>query len=128
MVVNYSEGETSILYYTSYSNEVDKSQTRLSDFTFTFHFHGLEKEMATHSSILAWRIPGTGEPGGLPSMGLHRVGNDLAAAAIPKEKGSVMPVRSIPKDKTVLLILYLLLSTVSGTWKSARKFYSKKVF
>ena len=52
-----------------------KSQTRLSDFTFTFHFHALEKEMATHSSVLAWRIPGTGEPGGLPSMGSHRVGH-----------------------------------------------------
>ena len=48
---------------------VTESQTRLSDFTFTFHFHALEKEMATHSSVLAWRIPGTGEPGGLPSMG-----------------------------------------------------------
>ena len=48
---------------------VAKSRTRLSDFTFTFHFHALEKEMATHSSTLAWRIPGTGEPGGLPSMG-----------------------------------------------------------
>ena len=55
---------------------VTKSQTRLSDFTFTFHFHALEKEMATHSSVLAWRIPGTGEPGGLPSMGSHRVGHD----------------------------------------------------
>ena len=55
---------------------VAKSRTRLSDFTFTFHFHALEKEMATHSSILAWRIPGTGEPGGLLSMGLHRVGHD----------------------------------------------------
>ena len=52
------------------------SQTRLSDFTFTFHFHALEKEMATHASVLAWRIPGTGEPGGLPSMGSHRVGHD----------------------------------------------------
>ena len=52
------------------------SRTRLSDFTFTFHIHALEKEMATHSSVLAWRIPGTGEPGGLPSMGLHRVGHD----------------------------------------------------
>ena len=54
------------------------------DFTFTFHFHALEKEMATHSSVLAWRIPGTGEPGGLLSMGSHRVGHDrsdLAAAA-----------------------------------------------
>ena len=53
-----------------------KSRTRLSDFTFTFHFHALEKEMATHSSVLAWRIPGRGEPGGLPSMGLHRIGHD----------------------------------------------------
>ena len=55
---------------------VAKSRTRLRDFTFTFHFHALEKEMATHSSVLAWRIPGTGEPGGLLSMGLHRVGHD----------------------------------------------------
>ena len=52
------------------------SQTRLSDFTFTFHFHALEKEMATHSSVLASRIPGMAEPDGLPSMGLHRVGHD----------------------------------------------------
>ena len=55
---------------------VTKSQTRLSDFTVTFHFHALEKDMATHSTVLAWRIPGTGEPGGLPSMGSHRVGHD----------------------------------------------------
>ena len=55
---------------------VTKSRTRLNDSTFTFHFHTLEKEMATHSSILAWRIPGTEEPGGLPSMGSHRVGHD----------------------------------------------------
>ena len=55
---------------------VTKGRTRLSDFTFTFHFHALEKEMATHSSVLAWRISGTGEPGGLPSMGSHRVGHD----------------------------------------------------
>ena len=63
---------------------VARSWTRLSDFTFTFHFHALEKEMATHSSVLAWWIPGTGEPGGLPSMGSNRVGHDwsdLAAAA-----------------------------------------------
>ena len=52
------------------------SQTQLSDFSFTFHFHALEKEMATHSSVLAWRIPGTGEPGGLLSTGSHRVGHD----------------------------------------------------
>ena len=56
--------------------EVAKSWTRLSDFTFTFHFHALEKEMATHSNVLAWRIPGMGGPGGLPSMGSHRVGHD----------------------------------------------------
>ena len=65
---------------------VAQSQTRLSDFTFTFHFPALEKEMATHSSVLAWRIPGTGKPGGLPSMGLHIVGHDLsdlAATGIP---------------------------------------------
>ena len=55
---------------------VAKSRTQLSDFTFAFHFHALEKEMATHSSVLAWRIPGTGEPGGLPSMGSHRVGHN----------------------------------------------------
>ena len=55
---------------------VAKSRTTLSEFTFTFHFHALEEEMATHSSVLAWRIPGTGEPDGLPSMGLHGVGHD----------------------------------------------------
>ena len=55
---------------------VTKNRTRLSDFTFTFHFHALEKEMATHSSVLAWRIPGTGEPGRLLSMGSHRVEHD----------------------------------------------------
>ena len=63
---------------------VAKSRTRLSDFTFTFHFHALGKEMATHSSVLTWRIPGTREPGGLPSMGSHRVRHDwsdLATAA-----------------------------------------------
>ena len=60
---------------------VAKSQTWLSNFAFTFPFHALEKEMATHSSVLAWRIPGTGEPGGLPSMGLHRVGHDWSDSA-----------------------------------------------
>ena len=55
---------------------VTEGRTRLSDFTFTFHFHALEKEMATPSSVIAWGIPGKGEPGGLPSMGLHRVGHD----------------------------------------------------
>ena len=57
-------------------HRVARSRTRLSDFTFTLHFHALEKEMATHSSVLAWRILGTGEPGGLPSVGSHRVGHN----------------------------------------------------
>ena len=82
------EGNGTPLQYSCLENPMDggawwaevhgvaKSQTRLSDFTFTFHFHALEKEMATHSSILAWGIPGMGEPGGLPSMGSHRVGHD----------------------------------------------------
>ena len=63
------------------ANGVAKSRRRLSDFTFTFHFHALEKEMATHSSVLAWRIPGTVEPDGLPSMGSHRVRHDLSDLA-----------------------------------------------
>ena len=68
------------------SQGVVKSQTRLSDFTFTFHFHVLGKEMATHSSVLAWRIPGMGEPGGLPSMASHRVRHDWSdlKVAVPK--------------------------------------------
>ena len=73
---------------------VAKSQTRLSDFTFSFHFHALEKEMATHSSVLAWRIPGMAEPGGLLSVGSHRVRHDwsnlaAAAAAVGSEKPPV---------------------------------------
>ena len=82
------EGNGTPLQYTCLENPMDggawwaavhgvaRSRTRLSDFTFSFHFHALKKEMATHSSVLAWRIPGTGEPGGLPSMGSHRVGHD----------------------------------------------------
>ena len=72
---------------------VAKRRTRLSDFTFTFHFHALEKEMATHSSVLAWRIPGTGEPGGLPSMGSHRVElkrlSSSSSTCIKKEKDEI---------------------------------------
>ena len=92
----YGEDNGTPLQYSCLENPVDGrawwaavhgvagSRTRLSDFTLFFHFHALEKEMATHSSVLAWRIPGTAEPGGLPSMGSHRVGHDwsdLAAAA-----------------------------------------------
>ena len=83
---------------------VAKSRTRLSDFTFTFHFHALEKEMATHSSVLAWIIPRTGEPGGLPSMGSHRVGHDwsdlAAAAASTAAKG---PRSQVPTSLRVVL-------------------------
>ena len=80
---------------------VAKSRTRLSDLTFTFHFHALEKEMATHSSVLAWRIPGTGEPGGLPSMGLRRVGQDWSdlAAAVAAAKSCLTVFR--PKDCSI---------------------------
>ena len=96
------EGNGTPLQYSCLENPMDggawqaavhgvaKSQTRLSDFTFTFYFYALEKEMATHSSVLAWRIPGTGEPGGLPSMGSHRVGHDwsnLAAAVAEATSG-----------------------------------------
>ena len=91
----YGEGNGNPPQYSCLENPMDggawwatvhgvaRSRTWLSDFTFTFHFHALEKEIATHSSFLAWRIPGTGEPGGLPSLGWHRVGHnwsDLAAA------------------------------------------------
>ena len=69
-----SHGQNSLVGYSPWGLEELDTTERLSDFT--FHFHSLEKEMATHSSVLAWRIPGTGEPGGLPSMGSHRVGHD----------------------------------------------------
>ena len=91
---------------------VAKSWTRLSNFTFTFHFHALEKEMAAHSSVLAWRIPGTGEPGGLPSMGLHRVRHDwsnFGAASlwyqnqeIYHKKESYIPVSLMNTDAKTL--------------------------
>ena len=96
LALRSGEGNGTLLQYSCLENPMDRGawkaaahgvtegRTRGSDFTFTFHFHTLEKEMATHSSVLAWRIPGTGEPGGLLSMGSHRVGHDwsdLAAAA-----------------------------------------------
>ena len=84
----FGEGNGTLLQYSCLENSMDggawkaavhvvaEGRTQLSDFTFTFHFHALEKEMATHSSVLAWRIPGTEEPGGLLSMGSHGVGHD----------------------------------------------------
>ena len=89
----HGEGNGTPLQYSCLENPMDggawkaavhgviEGRTRLSDFTFTFHFHALEKEMATHSGVLAWRIPGTGEPDGLPSMGSHRVGHDWSDLA-----------------------------------------------
>ena len=88
IIAQCREGNGNQLQYSCLENPMDggawqaavhgvaKSRTRLSDFTFTLHFHALEKEMATHSSVLAWRIPGMGEPGGLPSMGSHRFEHD----------------------------------------------------
>ena len=94
------EGNGTPLQYSCLENPMDggawwaavhgvaKSRTWLSDFTITFHFHASEKEMATHSSVLACRIPGTGEPGGLPSMGSHRVGHDWSDLAADSPKVS----------------------------------------
>ena len=108
---------------------VAASQARLSDFTFTFHFPALGKEMATHFSVLAWRIPRTGEPGGLPSMGLHRVGHDwsdLAAAEKGREEegymsgktswnhakyGAWSPLKD-PKQEATWSVLHLKVSLV----------------
>ena len=75
-ILRYSVASSASYLFFHSLHGVAKSRIRLSDFPFTFHFHASEKEMATHSRILAWRIPGTGEPGGLPSMGSHRVGHD----------------------------------------------------
>ena len=75
---------------------VGKSRIGLSNFTFTFHFHALEKEMATHSSVLAWRIPGMGEPGGLPSMGSHRVGHDWSDLAAAAAAAAAMYLKQLP--------------------------------
>ena len=93
-LISTREGNGTPLQYSCLENPMDrgackaaihgvaKSHTQLSNFTFTFHFHALEKEMAAHSSVLAWRIPGTGEPAGLPSMGSHRVRHDWSDLAL----------------------------------------------
>ena len=104
--ISSGEGNGSPLQYSCLENPMDggawwaavhgvaRSQTRLSDFTFTFHFHALEKEMVTHSSVLAWRIPGTGEAGGLPSVGSHRVGHDCHDLAAEISSGKL----EIPRE------------------------------
>ena len=111
-VLEFGDGNGTPLLYSCLENPMDrgawwaavhwvaKSRTWLSDFTFTFHFHSLEREMATHSSVLAWRIPGMGEPGGLPSMGSHRVRHDwsdlAAAAAVLELRNSLTPTSPLP--------------------------------
>ena len=81
---------------------VAKSRTQLSDFTFTFHFHALEKEMATHSNVLAWRIPGMGEPGGLPSLGSHRVGHDWSNLAAAAAASLILTIHFAPQGQEAL--------------------------
>ena len=109
---NSGEGNGTPLQYSCLENPMDggawqaavhgvaKSRTRLSNFTFTFYFPALEKEIATHSNVLAWRIPGAGEPGGLPSMGLHRVGHDWsdAAAAAADSNSNIKCLKNIEKQ------------------------------
>ena len=103
----FGEGNGTPLQYSCLENPMDKgtlwaavhgvakSQTWLSDFTFTFHFHALEKEMATHSSVLAWRIPGTGEPGGLLSVGSHRVGHNWSDSAVSSNEHVSEPTSQV---------------------------------
>ena len=131
------EGNGTPLQYSCLENPMDcgawwaavhgvmTSQTRLSNFTFSFHFHALEKELATHSSVLTWRIPGTEEPGGLPSMGSHRVGHDwsdLAAAAADLDwggcplsvfqiavlEGRDRGVKAVGGENLVLRVVYII--------------------
>ena len=111
------EGNGNPLLYSCLENPMDrgawwaavhgvaKSQTRLSDFTYTFHFHALEKEMATHSSVLAWNIPGTGEPGGLLSMGSHRVRHDWSTLAAAASSATASSVWTQTEEFRILLLI-----------------------
>ena len=126
--IQVGEGNGTPLQHTSLENPMDrrawwaavhgvaKSWTRLSDFTLTFHFHALEKEMATQSSVLAWRIPGTGEPHGLPSMGSHRVGHDwsdLAAAAAAAYASKVIPFMIVHLQRHMVFRIWRMFFWIS---------------
>ena len=112
------EGNGTPLQYSCLENPMDRgawwaaahgvaeSRTRLNDFTFTFHFQALEKDMATHSSVLAWRIPGTGEPGGLLSMGSHRVGHDWSNLAAAERMVCGLPGSKVV-NRTCLTYIYI---------------------
>ena len=121
------EGNGTPLQYSCLENPMDgeiwwaavhgvaKSWTRLSDFPFTFHFHALEKEMANHSSVLAWKIPGTGEPGGLPSLGSHRVGHDWSDLAAAR---SILDA-ALSNSSTLLPAAFLFKNSYSVQFNSA---------
>ena len=116
--LSIGEGNGTLLQYSSLENPMDggarnaavhgitEGRTWLSDFTFTFHFHALEKEMATHSSALAWRIPGMGEPGGLPSMGSHRVGHDWSWLSNSNRLSILLQKMSCHTERTFLPNIY----------------------
>ena len=129
------EGNGTPLQYSCLENSMDrgawkaavhgvmKSRARLTDFTFTFHFHALEKEMATHSSVLAWRIPGTGEPSGLPSMGSHRVGHDWSDIAAAAMYGCTTTGLSIYPLKDLDCFQFLLIMNKT----SIKKYFFRKI-
>ena len=130
--MSYREGNGIPLQYSCLENPMDKgawwaavrgvSKSRIwrSDFTFTFLFHALEKEMATHSSVLAWRIPGTGEPGRLPSMGLHRVGHDWSDLAAAAMSCGFAKSRNITLKKISFYSQWVFVHRLPGRWDSER--------
>ena len=123
---HFGEGNGNPLQYSCLENPMDggawwaavhgvaTSQTRLSDFTLTFHFRALEKEMATHSSVVAWRIPGTGEPGRLPSVGSHRVGHDWSDLAAAVAAHIFKP----GSEQIKIVVLGKINLQVEGYWKA----------
>ena len=139
-MVVLGEGNGTPLQYSCLENPMDrgawwaavhgvaKSQTRLSDFPFTFHFHALEKEMATHSSVLAWRIPGMGEPGGLPSMGSHRVGHDWSDLAASSYNNQHQNSETIKYSLNIFLYIFTHIHTyICNTYQDIWRYFSFKV-